>query len=99
MKRRIIYKEKSNKETEIICIELADKLEDVQIKVLDLDYEQDKDKFDRVKRMHVENGQVIFDELYPSLDRTEIIKLEQEKQELENQLLVQADKNLDGGIL
>ncbi|WMJ81980.1 hypothetical protein RBU49_06950 [Clostridium sp. MB40-C1] len=94
MKRRIIYKEKSNKETEIICIELADKLEDVELKILDLDYETDKDKFDRVKKMHVEDNKVVFDELYPNVNK------ELEKQLLDTQEIIinQKYKELVGGL-
>ncbi|WMJ81001.1 hypothetical protein RBU49_01740 [Clostridium sp. MB40-C1] len=95
MKRRIIYKEnKLNKETEIICIELADKLEDVELKILDLDYEQDKDKFDRVKKMHIENGKIVFDELYPDVNK----ELQKELLDTQEIIINQKYKELVGGL-
>ncbi|MCY6958882.1 hypothetical protein [Clostridium brassicae] len=95
MKRRIIYKEnKLTRETEIICIEIADKLENIELKYLDLDYEQYKYKFDRVKKMHVENGKIVFDELYPDVNK------ELEKQLLDTQEIIinQKYKELVGGL-
>lgn len=35
---------------QIICIEVADKLENIEFKMLELDYETDKNKFGRIKK-------------------------------------------------
>ncbi|HDK7165762.1 hypothetical protein EXN53_10840 [Clostridium botulinum] len=50
-----------------------------------------------VKRIDVETRKLITEDI-PHIE-TEEEKLKREKQELENQLLLQADNNLDGGIL
>ncbi|KEI18489.1 hypothetical protein Z959_07120 [Clostridium novyi B str. ATCC 27606] len=83
MKRRIIYKEnKTTKQTDILCMQVAEELEDTELKYLDMDYGQDKDKFDRAKKFHIENGKVVFDELYDI--NKDILK---EKEQLKQQLL------------
>lgn len=66
---------------------------------IDLPFDQDSDKFMRVKKYHIDvnTKQVIFDELYPAVE-TEEEKLRREKAELENQLLLQTNKEV-GGIL
>ena len=80
MKRRIIYKEnKATKQTDILCMQVTEELEDIELKYLDLEYEIDKDKFDRAKKFHIENGKVIFDRLI------EVPILEHEK--LQDELL------------
>lgn len=64
MKRRIIYKEnKTTKETDILCVQLG-QLEDIELKIIEMDYETDKEKFERAKKIHIENGKIVFDELY-----------------------------------
>ncbi|MCD3194817.1 hypothetical protein G8S49_05990 [Clostridium botulinum C] len=107
MKRRIIYKEnKTTKQTDILCMQVAEELEDVELKYLDMDYETDKNKFDRAKKFHIENGKVVFDELYDvniikakELEKKNEI-LEKQKEKLENQLLLETNININkGGIL
>ncbi|NFF59858.1 hypothetical protein FDB08_04105 [Clostridium botulinum] len=83
MKRRIIYKEnKATKQTDILCVQVAEELEDVELKMIDLDYKTDKDKFDRAKKFHIEDNKVIFDELYDI--NKDILK---EKDKLKKELL------------
>lgn len=62
---------------------------------IDLPYGQDSDKFNRIKSYHVDptSKTVVFDELYDPIQTPE-----ERIQELENQLLIEADKNI-GGIL
>ncbi|WP_373845053.1 hypothetical protein [Clostridium sp.] len=62
---------------------------------IDLPYGQDSDKFNRVKSYHVnpETKEIVFDEFYNPVQTPE-----QRISELENQLLIEADKNI-GGIL
>lgn len=66
---------------------------------IDLPYGQDSDKFMKAKSYHVDldTREVIFDELYSPVE-TEEEKLRREKAELENQLLIQTNKEV-GGIL
>ncbi|EDS78294.1 hypothetical protein CBC_0680 [Clostridium botulinum C str. Eklund] len=83
MKRRIIYKEnKVTKQTDILCIQVAEELKDIELKMLDMNYGQDKDKFDRAKKISIKDGKVIFDELYDVNE--ELIK---EKEQTEKELL------------
>lgn len=83
MKRRIIYKlNKATKQTDILCMQVAEELENIELKMLDMDYGQDKDKFDRAKKFHIEDGKVVFDELYDVNE--ELIK---EKEQTEKELL------------
>ncbi|MCD3234263.1 hypothetical protein G8V06_09170 [Clostridium botulinum D/C] len=83
MKRRIIYKlNKSTNETDILCIQVAEELENIELKFLDMQYELDKDKFDRAKKFHIEDNKVIFDELYDI--NKDILK---EKDKLKKELL------------
>ncbi|KGN00959.1 hypothetical protein IRP63_05470 [Clostridium botulinum] len=80
MKRRIIYKlNKATKQTDILCVQVAEELEDVELKMIDLDYETDKDKFDRSKKILIKDGKIVF-ELY---DVNEDILKEKEKTEKE----------------
>ncbi|BDB02126.1 hypothetical protein [Clostridium botulinum] len=53
---------------------------------------------ENVSTFHIENTKIIIDKYMKRIE-TEEEKLRREKQELENQLLLQADNNLDGGIL
>ncbi|MCD3206762.1 hypothetical protein G8T60_12670 [Clostridium botulinum C] len=83
MKRRIIYKEnKTTKQTDILCMQVAEELEDIELKFLDMQYELNKDKFDRAKKFHIEDNKVIFDELYDI--NKDILK---EKDKLKKELL------------
>lgn len=64
MKRRLIYLEDvKTKETKILSISCGENLPEIELKQLILDYEVDKDKFDKVIDMHIEDGKVIFDRL------------------------------------
>ncbi|GAB6150198.1 hypothetical protein [Clostridium novyi] len=82
MKRRIIYKEnKATKQTDILCMQVGQDLEDIELKMLDIDYEKDKDKFDRAKKISIKDGKVVF-ELYDVNE--ELIK---EKEQTEKELL------------
>ncbi|WP_085829405.1 hypothetical protein [Clostridium massiliodielmoense] len=91
MKRRIIYKEnKVTKQTDILCMQVGQDLEDMELKMLDMDYEKDKDKFDRAKNFHIEDGEVVFDELYDVNE--ELIK---EKEQTEKELLKAQNEIVD----
>ncbi|WP_039237489.1 hypothetical protein [Clostridium sp. K25] len=81
MKRRIIYKEnKATNQTDILCMQVTEELEDIELKYLDLEYEIDKDKFDRAKKISIKDDKVVFDELY---DINKDILKEKEKTEKE----------------
>ncbi|MBI6873731.1 hypothetical protein [Clostridium aciditolerans] len=96
--RRIIYDKLNGK----VLVDLGEMQGDVLPKeaiggldFIDLPYEQDSDKFSRVKKYHIDvnSKQVVFDELYEP-----VLTPEQRIQNLENQLLLSENKNVEGGI-
>jgi hypothetical protein len=100
--RRIIFDKTNGK----VLIDLGEMQGDVlpreevgSLDFIDLPYGQDSDKFMRVKTYHIDTTTktVIFDELHPIVE-TEEERLRREKEELENRLLLQANKEV-GGIL
>lgn len=100
--RRIIF-DKTNGE---VILDMGEMQGDVierktydGISYVDLPYGHESDKFSRVKKWHIDvnTGLPIFDELFEPIE-TEEERLRREKAELENQLLLQTNKEV-GGIL
>ncbi|MBY6800111.1 hypothetical protein EXM98_04000 [Clostridium botulinum] len=78
--------------------EMIDNLRPKEMDFIDLEYGSKVLKNAIIYHVDVETKEIIIDKYIEHIE-TEEEKLKREKQELENQLLLQADNNLDGGIL